>query len=96
MGKVIDVDGDSVSVIGGLRNGLQGGDEMVGFSAQLVKIGKTTEFGPVKASVALRCDGVGSATSQCDIIRRDPRYTLAVGDYVILTDHSATATRMTH
>lgn len=94
MGKVIDIDGDSVSVIGGLRNGLQRGDEMVGFSARLVKIGQDMEFGPIKASVALRCDGVGQATSQCDIIRRDPRFKLGVGDYVILTDHSATATRM--
>jgi len=94
MGKVTSVDEDNLSVIGGQRNGLQGGDEMVVFRAKLVRIGKFDELSDIRAVAAVRCDGVGSATSQCDVIRKDPRYKPEPGDFAILTDHSARGTRM--
>lgn len=93
MGKVVGVDGDGITIVGGLRNGLQRGDEMVVFSAGLTKIGDQQEFINMRPLVAVRCNGVGSATSQCDVIRRNPGRDFKVGDYVILTDHSANAAR---
>lgn len=89
MGKVVGVDGDGISIVGGQRNGLQRGDELVVFSATLTKIGDQQEFINMRPLVAVRCNGVGSATSQCDVIRRNPGRAFKVGDYVILTDHSA-------
>lgn len=94
MGKVSSVDGDNISIIGGQRNGLQGGDEMVVFRANTVRIGKDDALSNIRAVAALRCDGVGRETSQCDVIRKDKRYQVQVGDFVILTDHSATGTRI--
>jgi hypothetical protein len=89
MGKVIGVDGDGISIVGGLRNGLLRGDEMVVFSAELVAVGARKEFNNMRPLAAVRCNGVGTATSQCDVIRRNPRQQVKVGDYVVLTDHSA-------
>jgi hypothetical protein len=94
MGKVVGVDGDGISIIGGTRNGLQRGDELVVFSAQLQKIGPRNEFINVRPLAALRCNGVGQATSQCDVIRRNPKQDVKVGDYVVLTDHSASGARL--
>lgn len=96
MGKVLRVDGDTISMIGGRRNGLQGGDEMVVFQAGLTRIGAETHFEFTRPVLAVRCDGVGEATSQCDIIRRDPKLVPKAGDFVVLTDHSAVSTRMRH
>lgn len=93
MGKVVGVDGDGITIVGGQRNGLQRGDELVVFSAGLTKIGDQQEFINMRPLVAVRCNGVGSATSQCDVIRRNPGRDFKVGDYVILTDHSANAAR---
>lgn len=93
MGKVVGVDGDGITIVGGLRNGLQRGDELVVFSAGLTKIGDQQEFNNMRPLVAVRCNGVGSATSQCDVIRRNPGRDYKVGDYVVLTDHSAGAAR---
>lgn len=93
MGKVVGLDGDGISIIGGQRNGLQRGDELVVFSAGLTKIGEQQEFVNQRALVAVRCNGVGSATSQCDIVRRNPNREVKVGDYVILTDHSSSGGR---
>lgn len=89
MGKVIGVEGDGITIVGGQRNGLQRGDELVVFSAGLTKIGARQEFVNMRPLVAVRCNGVGSATSQCDVVRRNPQQAVKVGDYVILTDHSA-------
>ena len=89
MGKVVGTQGDGISIIGGQRNGLQRGDELVVFRAGLTKIGDQQEFINMQPLVAVRCNGVGSATSQCDVVRRNPGFTVQVGDYVILTDHSA-------
>lgn len=93
MGKVVGVDGDGISIVGGARNGLQRGDELVVFSAGLTKIGARNEFVNMRPLAAVRCNGVGSATSQCDVIRRNPKQDVKVGDYVILTDHSASGAR---
>lgn len=93
MGKVVGLDGDGISIIGGQRNGLQRNDELVVFSATLTKIGNNQEFVNMRPVVAVRCNGVGSATSQCDVIRRNPRVNVKIGDFVILTDHSANAAR---
>lgn len=93
MGKVVGVDGDGISIVGGQRNGLQRGDELVVFSAGLTRIGDQQEFINMRPLVAVRCNGVGSATSQCDVVRRNPQREVKVGDFVILTDHSAGAAR---
>ena len=93
MGKVVGTEGDGITIVGGQRNGLQRGDELVVFSASLTKIGDQNEFINMRPLVAVRCNGVGSATSQCDVVRRNPKQTVKIGDYVILTDHSAGAAR---
>lgn len=93
-GRVLSVDGTSIGLAGGARNGLQGGDELVLFRATVAKLGSREEFSSVRPLAAVRCDGVGTATSQCEVIRRDPRYTPQVGDFAILTDRAASATRV--
>ena len=92
-GRVMSVDGSSVGISGGIRNGLQGGDEMVVFRATVGKLGDREQFVGARPLVAVRCYGVGSATSQCEVIRRDPRYQVQVGDFAVLTDASANGTR---
>jgi hypothetical protein len=89
MGKVIGTAGDGLTIVGGTRNGLQRGDELVVFRAEIKRFGKQVGFNNMQPMAALRCNGVGSVTSQCDIVRRNPGFQVREGDFVVLTDHSA-------
>ncbi|RZS57124.1 hypothetical protein [Sphaerotilus mobilis] len=93
MGKVVGVEGDGISIIGGQRNGLQSGDEMVIFSAGLTTIGEAQSFINMRPLAAVRCSAVGQETSQCDVVRRNTQFNFKEGDFVILTDHSASTLR---
>ena len=95
MGRVAGTGGDGVSIIGGTRNGLQRGDDVVVFRAGLAKVGNTQDFIDTQAVATLRCQGVGGSTSQCDVIRLHPGRSIQVGDYVVLTDHSSAGSRST-
>lgn len=89
MGKVLGTEGDGITILGGQRTGLQRGDELVVFAATITRVGAEQEFINLRPLAAIRCNGVGAGTSQCDVIRRNPRQALKVGDFVVLTDHSA-------
>lgn len=95
MGKVLSVDGDSVGLLGGSVNGLQGDDTMVVFRARTVRIGDGEEIAGTKAIAVVRCDGVGTRSSQCDITRlADPKDRPKEGDYAVLTDRASRETRV--
>jgi hypothetical protein len=93
MGRVLAVDGEQVGIVGGSLHGLQGGDELVIFRATLARVGETQVFATTRALAVLRCEGVGTETSQCQVIRRDPAFKIEAGDYAVLTDFSATGVR---
>lgn len=93
LGRVSAVDGAQIDIIGGSRHGFQGGDELVVFGATTMQLGGREVIQRTQAVAVVRCDGVGTETSQCDVIRRDPRYTAQVGNYVVLSDTSAAGVR---
>lgn len=94
MGRVLAADGNQVGLVGGSTHGLQGGDEMVVFRATTVRLGDGEVFATTLPVVVVRCDGVGTETSQCTVIRKaDALAKAQAGDYAILTDRSAKGTR---
>lgn len=90
MGKVVSVEPDQIGMLGGQSHGFQGGDEVVVFRATMVRLpsGKE-EFASTRPIAVARCDGAGTRTSQCVIIRRAPNMTPQAGDYAVLSDFSA-------
>jgi hypothetical protein len=94
LGRVLAVDAEQIDIVGGSRHGFQGGDELVVFSATMTQLGGRDVIQRTQAIAVVRCDGVGTETSQCDIIRRDPRYAPQVGNYVVLSDVSASSVRV--
>jgi hypothetical protein len=89
MGRILSVDDDQVNMVGGSTHGLQGGDELVVFRATTTRLGDTEVIASMRALLVVRCDGVGTLTSQCQIIRRDPKHGDAKeGDFAVLTDRS--------
>jgi hypothetical protein len=93
MARVLAVDGEQLGFIGGSVHGMQGGDELVVFRATVAKVGETQVFATTRPVAVVRCDGVGTETSQCVLIRRDPAMTPQKDDYAVLTDFSATGVR---
>lgn len=94
VGVVRSIDGDYISVTGGQNNGLQRGDRLVVFKGKPQKVGKQTELFGIIPVAAVACSGVGGNASTCEVIRRNPKLTPAVGDYVVLTDVDADGTRL--
>ena len=93
MGRVLAADGNQLGLVGGSTHGLQGGDELVVFRATTAKVGTTEVFATTRPVAVVRCDGVGTETSQCAVIRRDPAFKPQAGDYAVLSDFSATGVR---
>mgnify|MGYP006976406619 CR=1 FL=1 len=94
MGRVLAVDGEQMGLVGGSIHGLQSGDELVIFRATVAKVGETQVFATMRPVAVVRCDGVGTETSQCTLVRRDPALNPQQGDYAVLTDFSATILRV--
>jgi len=88
MGKVLSVDGSSIGMLGGQRHGFIGNDRMVIFRGPIIKVGKTDAFSATRPIAVVQCDGVGTVTSQCEIVRLEAGVQVQVGDYAILTDDS--------
>lgn len=88
LGKVVSIDADSVGLLGGIRQGFQGRDELVLFRVRTQPIAGKEEIVSTVPLAVVRCDGVGSNTSQCELIRKHPSLKLEVGDYAILSDVS--------
>lgn len=93
MGRVLAVDGTQVGIVGGSVHGLQGNDELVVFRATTAKLPGGEVFASTRPVAVVRCDGVGTESSQCTVFRRDPAYQPQVGDYAVLSDFSATGVR---
>jgi hypothetical protein len=95
MGKVVSVDGEQIGMLGGQAHGFQGKDEVVVFRATTIRLptGKE-EFASTRPVAVARCDGAGTRTSQCVVIRRAPGMTIQNGDYTVLSDFSANNTRV--
>jgi hypothetical protein len=93
LGRVLSADGDQIGIVGGSTHGLQGGDEMVVFRATTARLGSTEVIASTRPVVVVKCDGVGTLTSQCTVIRRDPNLKPQAGDYAVLSDFSATGVR---
>jgi hypothetical protein len=94
MGRVTFADATTVGIVGGSRHGFQGGDRLVVFHADTTQIGQRTVIARTIPLAVIRCDGVGTETSQCDIIQIDPAARpVAVGDFAVLSDSSATGVR---
>lgn len=104
MGKIVSADGEQFGMLGGLVHGFQGKDEVVVFRATTIRLPvppgapqgerPREEFSSTRPIAVARCDGVGTRTSQCVLIRRAQNMSLQVGDYVVLSDYSARNTRL--
>lgn len=89
LARVVAADEEQIAFIGGSTHGLQGGDELVVFRATTTRVGETEVIAFAKPLVVVRCDGVGTLSSQCQVIRRDPRQgPPKEGDYAVLSDAS--------
>jgi hypothetical protein len=83
----------SVGIIGGLSHGFQSGDELVVFRPEYIELNGKREIAHTQPLAVIRCQGVGARTSQCDITHVDPRFTMVVGDFAVLSDVSAKGVR---
>lgn len=94
IGRITFADKEAISMFGGSRNGFMSRDEIVVFRTFTRKMpdGKDKIFRTQAIAVA-RCDGVGTETSQCDIIRLAPGLTPKDGDFAVLSDESARRVR---
>lgn len=94
-GKVVSVDGNQFGMLGGQAHGLQGGDEVVVFRATTIKLPSgEEEFSSTRPVAVARCDGTGTRTSQCVLIKLSPDLKPQVGDFAVLSDFSATGVRV--
>jgi hypothetical protein len=88
MGKVLSAESGSVGILGGQRHGLVGNDRLVIFRATLQRVGELEVFASTRAIAVVQCDGVGTVSSQCDIVRLVDGQQVQPGDYAVLTDDS--------
>lgn len=94
LARVIQVEEDQIVLLGGVVHGLQPGDELVVFRASSIRVGETEVMGAAKALALLRCDAVGTQSSQCTVLRRDAKQAPPKdGDYAVLSDASAQQAR---
>lgn len=94
MARVLAIDGEQVGLIGGSTHGLQGGDEMVIFRATTAKVGATEVFATTRPVAVVHCEGVGTESSQCAVVRlADKAAKPQQGDYAVLTNLSAGGVR---
>jgi hypothetical protein len=92
---VVSVDGNQFGMLGGQAHGLQGGDEVVLFRATTIKLPSgEEEFSSTRPVAVARCDGTGTRTSQCVVIKLSPDLKPQVGDFAVLSDFSATGVRV--
>jgi len=95
VGKVVSVDGNQFGMLGGQAHGFQGGDEVVVFRATTIKLPSgEEEFSSTRTVVVARCDGTGTRTSQCVVIKLSPDLKMQPGDFAVLSDFSATGVRV--
>lgn len=93
MARVTFVNDVAVGVIGGQSHGFQSGDELVVFRPQYTDIAGKRKVAFTQPLGVIRCSGVGTETSQCDITHADTRFTMGVGDFAVLSDVSAKGVR---
>lgn len=93
LGRVTFVDEQTVSIVGGSRHGFQGGDTVIIFHVDMTQLGERQVIAHTQPLAVAHCDGVGTETSQCDLTLVDTRYHMAVGDYAVLSDRSASGVR---
>jgi hypothetical protein len=82
-----------VGIVGGTRHGFQSGDTLVLFHAETMTLGGRQVISRTQPLAVVRCDGVGTETSQCDLTQVDPRFQVKPGDYAVLSDASASGVR---
>jgi len=93
MARVTFVNDVAVGIIGGQSHGFQSSDELVVFRPQYTQINGKTKVAFTQPLGVIRCSGVGSETSQCDITHVDTRFTMVAGDFAVLSDVSAKGVR---
>jgi hypothetical protein len=94
MGRVTFADATTVGIVGGSRHGFQSGDVLIVFHADTAQLGQRTVIARTQPLAVIRCDGVGTETSQCDITQIDPSArAVAAGDFAVLSDTSAARVR---
>ena len=86
MARVLSVDGSQIGVVGGFAHGFQAKDELVIFRSTTAKLGGGEVFASTRPVAVVRCDGVGTESSQCTVFRRDPALQPQVGDYAVLAN----------
>lgn len=85
MAQVLSVNDNRVDLVGGFAHGFQGGDELVIFRSKIQALPGGEVFTDTAAVAVVRCDGVGTNSSQCMVFRRDPKFQVQKGDYAVLS-----------
>lgn len=93
MARVVGAEECRVDLFGGTRMGIQAKDEVVVVRAVRRQLGETTIVSGQQPVALLRCDGVGTDSSSCQVIRSVAGRTPQDGDYVVVTDESMKRTR---
>jgi hypothetical protein len=88
MGRVKDVEGDTVLLIGGQSHGVIEGDKMVIFRAKSMRVGETESFGIMKPVGLVECTTVTTDSSQCELKVKGKEWPPQKDDYTVLADDS--------
>ena len=88
MGKVAAVDGSAVGLFGGEQHGLQPGDHLIVFRPRFSDDGKKRIMALATPVAVVRCDAVGTDSSQCALLRIAPGQKVNEDDYAVLSDES--------
>lgn len=88
VGRVREVDGETVLLVGGQSHGVKEGDKMVLFRAKAMRVGETESFGIMKPVGIVECGTVTTDSSQCDLKLKGKEWPAQKDDYAVLADDS--------
>lgn len=88
VGRVREVDGDTVLLVGGQAHGLRENDLLVVFRAKAMRVGETESFGIMKPVGVVHCTTVSTDSSQCDLKLKGKEWPPQKDDYAVLADDS--------
>ncbi|MDP1613818.1 MAG: hypothetical protein Q8M11_22375 [Sulfuritalea sp.] len=88
LGRVKDIDGETVLLIGGQAHGIKEGDKMVLFRAKTMRVGDTESFGIMKPVGVAVCGIVTTDSSQCEVKLKGREWPPQNDDYAVLADDS--------
>lgn len=88
VGRVRDVEGDTLLLVGGQAHGVRENDKMVVFRAKTMRVGEVESFGLMKPVAVIECGIVTTDSSQCEAKAKGKDWPPQKDDFAVLTDDS--------